>query len=141
VLSPLQALSLMNLTPFDIAERDDADGARRLTVTGELDLATAPKLRERLSELQAARRNVRLDLSQLEFIDSTGIGIIARGLRDAERGLWVLDVDPNLPRQVARLLTIAGIADKLRGQQGERGHARPGPARQSVKSELYAWNE
>jgi anti-sigma B factor antagonist len=98
---------------FDITERDDPDGARRLTLTGELDLASCPKLQERLSELAVPRRTVRLDLSQLEFMDSTGIATIARGLGDSARDGWSLEVDPNVPRQIARLITIAGIDRKL----------------------------
>jgi anti-anti-sigma factor len=98
---------------FDILERDDLDGARRLTLTGELDLASAPTLRERLRELRAARRTVRLDLSKLDFMDSTGIAILARGLGDSAQDGWKLEVDRNVPRQILRLMTIAGIDDKL----------------------------
>jgi anti-anti-sigma factor len=120
------------MTPFDIAERDDPDGARRLTITGELDLASGPKLRERIDELRAARRIVRLDLSGLEFIDSTGIAIIAHGLAHSASDGWRLEVDPNVTGQVARLLTVAGIADKLWGERGEVGRAPPVWPRQSV---------
>ena len=124
---PYTRSSMIFVTPFEIAERDDPDGARRLTITGELDLASGSKLQERLSALHAGRRTVRLDLSELEFIDSTGIAIIARGLTHSARDGWKLEVDPNVPRQIARLITIAGIADKLWGQRGEAGNARPVP--------------
>jgi anti-sigma B factor antagonist len=120
--------------PFEIAERDDPDGARRLTLTGELDLASGPQLRERLSELHTARRAVRLDLSHLDFIDSTGIAIIARGLTHSASDDWKLEVDPNVPRQIARLIAIAGIAEKLWGERGEGGDARPGWAPPSADS-------
>jgi anti-sigma B factor antagonist len=98
---------------FDIAERDDPDGARRLTLTGELDLATGPKLQQRLTELGAAHRTVRLDVSKLSFMDSTGISIIVRGLADSARDGWKLEIDPNMPRQIARLITMTGVADRI----------------------------
>jgi anti-anti-sigma factor len=120
--------------PFAIAERDDPDGTRRLTLSGELDLASGPKLQERLSRLRAGRRSVRLDLAHLDFIDSTGIAIIARALGESGRDGWKLEVDPNVTRQIARLITIAGIADKLWGERGEAGDARPVPAQRSVNS-------
>jgi anti-anti-sigma factor len=114
---------------FRIAERDDPDGARRLTLTGELDLASGSQLRDRLRELGAAGATVRLDLSQLDFMDSTGIGIIVRGLRDSARDGWKLEVDPNMPRQIARLIALTGI-DAGRALEDGKGpsHARQGAA-------------
>ncbi|HET9719034.1 MAG TPA: STAS domain-containing protein [Solirubrobacteraceae bacterium] len=99
--------------PFRITERTDADDARRLTLTGELDIATTPKLSQRLQELGATYRRVRLDLSQLDFMDSTGIAIILLNLRDAAQDGWELEIDPTVSPQVARLLSIAGIERQL----------------------------
>ncbi|HEY2656844.1 MAG TPA: STAS domain-containing protein [Solirubrobacteraceae bacterium] len=54
-------------------ERPDPDGTVTLTLLGDLDLTTAETLSTRLAELKTAGHPVRLDLSQLSFIDSTGI--------------------------------------------------------------------
>lgn len=99
--------------PFRIIERDDPDAARRLTLTGELDIASTPELRERLQELGGTHQRVRLDLSGLEFMDSTGISAILLGLRDSKRDGWELEVAPSVSRQVARLLTLTGLDRQL----------------------------
>ena len=53
-----------------------------LQVTGEVDVYTAPMLRERIREL-AAKGAVHLiaDLSQVDFLDSTGLGALVGGLK------------------------------------------------------------
>lgn len=46
-------------------------------VHGEVDVYTAPMLRERLTELiGGGARSVVVDLSQVEFLDSTGLGVL-----------------------------------------------------------------
>src|SRR5580692_2215578 len=53
-----------------------------LRVTGEVDGYTAPVLRERIREL-AALGAVHLiaDLAQVDFLDSTGLGVLVGGLK------------------------------------------------------------
>src|SRR5688500_17726303 len=50
-----------------------------LEVGGEVDLDTAPQLRVRLLELGA--RHVIVDLSRVEFLDSTGLGVLIGALK------------------------------------------------------------
>ena len=115
----------MTQTPqLRTTERDDPDGSRRLILTGELDIASAPGLRKRLHELGAARRSVRLDLSQLDFMDSTGISIILLGLKDSIRNGWKLEVDPDVSPQVGRLIEITSLDRQL----WPEGRATPRPA-------------
>jgi anti-sigma B factor antagonist len=54
---------------------------------GELDVYTAPRLRERLAELIAAdrHRDIVIDLADLAFIDSTGIGVLVGALKRARQ--------------------------------------------------------
>lgn len=48
-----------------------------LTVTGEIDMATAPRFRQRLqSIINVGARYVVLDLSGVDFVDSTGLGVL-----------------------------------------------------------------
>ena len=56
-----------------IEEQSDHDGALRLALAGELDIAVVDTLDERLMKLKRAGRRVRLDLAELEFTDSTGL--------------------------------------------------------------------
>jgi anti-sigma B factor antagonist len=48
-----------------------------LVVGGEVDVYTAPRLRERLVEVvEQGVRHVVVDLSRVEFLDSTGLGVL-----------------------------------------------------------------
>jgi anti-anti-sigma factor len=80
-------------------------------VTGELDLATAPMLEYRLGQLQAENRAVRVDLSELEFMDSTGVHLFLRAAEHARRTGWQLDVQRDLLSQVRRLFRLTGVED------------------------------
>jgi anti-sigma B factor antagonist len=64
---------------LDLQERD---GCAVLSVSGEVDLATAPQLRERLVGLVAdGHRRIVVDMSGTEFLDSTGLGALVAGLK------------------------------------------------------------
>jgi anti-anti-sigma factor len=52
------------------------DGAVRLAVSGELDLATSAELSRALSTAQASAKLVTLDLRRLEFMDCTGLAVL-----------------------------------------------------------------
>ncbi len=53
-----------------------------LAVKGEVDVYTAPRLRERLVELATqGRRQIVVDLEGVEFLDSTGLGVLVGGLK------------------------------------------------------------
>lgn len=48
-----------------------------LEVGGEIDVYTAPKLRERLIEIvNSGQKRVVVDLSKVDFLDSTGLGVL-----------------------------------------------------------------
>jgi anti-sigma B factor antagonist len=53
-----------------------------LEVGGEVDVYTAPRLRERLVELiDAGGRDVIVDLGRVDFLDSTGLGVLVGALK------------------------------------------------------------
>jgi anti-sigma B factor antagonist len=53
-----------------------------ISVSGEIDVYTAPSLRERLNELVAAGcYDLIVDLAGVEFLDSTGLGVLVGGLK------------------------------------------------------------
>ncbi len=53
-----------------------------VSVTGEIDVYTAPKLREALIELvNAGSYHIVVDVEQVEFLDSTGLGVLVGGLK------------------------------------------------------------
>ena len=98
---------------FSMVDRWDADGALRLTLRGELDLTVADQLENRLEQLRAAGTGVRLDLSELSFIDSSGIRVVIRARIEASREGWALDVDPHVSESVRRPLELLGLGDVL----------------------------
>lgn len=84
---------------------------RTIFVRGELDLSTAPELEGPLEEtLENGDASVLIDLSQCEFIDSTGIALIVRAwqrLDSGENGRGLVICSQN--EQVRRVLEITGL--------------------------------
>ena len=107
---------------MDLGLDVDATGSWTvLTVSGEVDVATAPSLRERLVQI-IADGNTRLvvDLSPVNFLDSTGLGVLVgtlKRIRQAEGELRLI-----IPQErIAKLFDITGlsqifdISDQLEG--------------------------
>jgi len=64
----------------------DVDDSRRpytvLAVKGEVDVYTAPRLREKLVELVSqGKHQIVVDLEGVDFLDSTGLGVLVGGLK------------------------------------------------------------
>jgi anti-anti-sigma factor len=111
---------------FAIRETIDEDQTLRLTLLGELDLTTAEEFSARLADLKAISRPARLDLSQLAFIDSSGIQALLLALTDARWNGWHLEVAPEVSPSIERAAQVVGIAHVL--WPPEPGPKRPGPA-------------
>jgi anti-sigma B factor antagonist len=93
---------------FEIDELQDGEFVR-LRLTGELDLGSAPALEQRLAQLRAENQAVRLDLSELEFIDSSGIHLLIGAFNDPRDDGWRLEIEPQLSSQVDRVFRLAGL--------------------------------
>ncbi|MGL5825747.1 MAG: STAS domain-containing protein [Nocardioides sp.] len=66
----------LTLTTHDVNERIVVE------VSGEIDVYTAPKLRDKLAELVAnGNYHLVIDLAGVEFLDSTGLGVLVGGLK------------------------------------------------------------
>jgi anti-sigma B factor antagonist len=68
-----------------------------LTVSGELDIETAPALRDRLfSAIEAGQHRLVIDLSAISFLDSVGLATIVHAKqRLPEEGRMALAIDPS----------------------------------------------
>ncbi|HTX30184.1 MAG TPA: STAS domain-containing protein [Solirubrobacteraceae bacterium] len=97
---------------FDIRESRTADGVLRVTVYGELDLETGPALATRLEQLRSPGLTIHLDLSELDFIDSTGIQVLIEAAAAGEELGSELGIEPTLTPQVERVMTLVH-ADRL----------------------------
>ena len=101
----------MNPAPFEVKAGGLEQGVRTIAVRGELDLSTAPDLEGPLEEaLDSDEGSVLIDLSDCEFIDSTGIALIVRAwqrLESGENGRALAICSHN--EQVRRVLEITGL--------------------------------
>ena len=85
------------------------NGRLRLSLTGELDLATAPALEHRLARPRAQKSPVSLDLSELDFIDSAGLHLLIRTVGDARIKRWQLRIEPGIAPQVLHLFRLVHL--------------------------------
>ena len=61
---------------------NEVDGATIIAVGGEIDVYTAPKLRDKITELVADDvYDIIVDMEAVEFLDSTGLGVLVGGLK------------------------------------------------------------
>jgi anti-sigma B factor antagonist len=84
----------------------------RVTLSGELDIATAPTLEARLGELSQQITQVVLDLRELAFIDSTGLRVVlglANGLGENRARVVIV----RGPEAVQRVFTLTGADREL----------------------------
>ena len=103
---------------FRLEERFERDGSVRLMLIGELDVAVTDHLSTRLRELRKGGYSIRLDLSELQFVDSSGIEQILREVSDARRHGWQLAVDGPMTEQVARTVELVGARTFLWPDEG-----------------------
>lgn len=104
----------MNPVPFEVSSEKVEGSIRTFTVRGELDMSTAPELERGLEEaLAEPGASILIDLSECEFIDSTGIALIVHTWQRLDRegggggeGRLVLC---GVNHQVRRLLQITGV--------------------------------
>ena len=88
-----------------------------VAVDGEVDVSNAPELREALDEALAHAaglegHHVCIDLSQVPYIDSTGIGVLVGAAHRAqEAGRTFVVARPQ--RNVARVLSLLGVSEEL----------------------------
>jgi anti-sigma B factor antagonist len=103
------------VSPVDLELKASANGDRMvLTVDGEVDLNTAPQLKERIHELIAqGHSNLVVDLEGVEFMDSTGLSALVSGLMRTSESGGGLSVVCTRP-QVLRLLGLTGLDQVLK---------------------------
>ncbi len=107
-------------------DSEGAEGRHRLSLRGELDLASAPELEEAVATLCAeGAREAVLDVAGLEFVDSTGLRAILNVKAVCEENRCAFYLTPGRDQihdQVRRLLEITGLIDRLQfGEPGRTG--------------------
>lgn len=105
----------MEPVPFEIRHEELDEGIRAIVVRGELDMSTAPELEAEFEQAVAEpATSVVLDLTDCEFIDSTGIALIVNAWQKLEKskgdGRLVLCCGNH---QVRRLLKLTGVESSI----------------------------
>ncbi|HWF49936.1 MAG TPA: STAS domain-containing protein [Solirubrobacteraceae bacterium] len=94
-------------TEFKIAHRA-TEASVTLTITGELDLSTGPVLSESIELLRRDMKALTLDLSELSFMDSTGLRLLIELDQRAKREEWKLVLVRPQYETAAAVLTATG---------------------------------
>jgi anti-sigma B factor antagonist len=94
---------------FAITEHAIDSERHVLAVRGEIDLFTAPELKQVLAEsIEAGRIRIIVDLTETTFLDSTALGVLigaVKRLRSRHGALAMVNVDEN----IAKTFEITGL--------------------------------
>jgi anti-anti-sigma factor len=92
-------------------EVTEVDGATVIHVRGEIDMATCERLRDVIEPHLGPRQTIVLDLSGVQFMDSSCLHLLesARGTLTADGGSLIL----RNPSEAARRLLTAAGAERL----------------------------
>jgi anti-sigma B factor antagonist len=94
---------------FELADESPDGGAHIISVRGEIHVTTAPRFAEHLNAaIESGKTAIVLDMTGVEFIDSTGLSVLLNGLRlvNQRRGrLAIVCKNPT----VLRLFQITGL--------------------------------
>lgn len=98
---------------LELSTENGPDETVRLSLTGELDISSAPRLEDELVQVEAARPPaIMLDLRGLEFMDSTGLRtIVAADARAREQGRRLTIVRG--PDAVQRIFSVTKLDERL----------------------------
>ena len=97
----------MELPVLRIATRSE-DGVVAVKLTGELDLAGEGRFQEAVQDARATGLALTVDLSGLEFIDSSGLRVFVRLHNDSLREGFTYTVIPG-PPHVHRTFALCGL--------------------------------
>jgi anti-anti-sigma factor len=92
------------MSVFEISPLVNGKGLR---LAGELDLAGAPRLTEALLDFASSEGELHLDLTEVSFLDSSGLRVILALARSRVDNGSVVVLDPSAA--VRRILEILGI--------------------------------
>lgn len=98
-----------NLDPVFHTEVSEDAGRATVTLNGELDLASAPELLRQLQDvLSGAPASVILDLGELTFVDSSGLGVLCQTRQEAQDRGIDLRLE-QVPPHARRVLEVTGL--------------------------------
>jgi anti-sigma B factor antagonist len=88
----------------------EVEGTTIVAVGGEIDVYTAPKLRDKITELVAEGvYSIIIDMEGVEFLDSTGLGVLVGGLKKVRAHDGSLELICTQDR-LLKIFRITGLA-------------------------------
>jgi len=96
------------LSTLEIHERRGSD-AVTLALQGELDYCSGAELAIKLADEGRLGARIVVDLTELEFMDSAGMGVLHRAALRAGEESWTLDLTGPRPN-VQRVLRLTNLA-------------------------------
>ncbi|WP_102029362.1 STAS domain-containing protein [Salirhabdus sp. Marseille-P4669] len=107
----------MNLT----IHVSNEDHNPEVKLSGEIDVYTAPNLKEALLKLTKKEGSlIKVDLEKVTYMDSTGLGALISGLKSTKENNSEL-VLCNLQERVYRLFDITGLKEVFQIESTIRG--------------------
>jgi anti-sigma B factor antagonist len=113
-----------------VNDRTTEDGLTVITVEGEIDVYTAPKLREKLIDLvNKGKFHLLVDMEKVEFLDSTGLGVLVGGLKRVRAHDGSLELVCTQERilkifRITGLTKVFGIHDSIAEAEEKRKGAK-----------------
>jgi anti-sigma B factor antagonist len=97
----------------------EVDGRVVVAVGGEIDVYTAPKLRDKLTELVTdGKYNLIVDMEKVDFLDSTGLGVLVGGLKKVRAHDGTMELICSKDR-LLKIFRITGLAKVFTIHQSE----------------------
>jgi anti-anti-sigma factor len=98
---------------FSVETEELSDGCYQVSVSGDLDLDSAPELRAALDGLYEHKlRTLILSLKDCSFIDSTGLQAVLQSTRGLDHGDIVLML-AGPSGSVSRVLDVTGVSKMM----------------------------
>ena len=82
-----------------------------LNIKGEIDIHTCPKLQDSLKEFTNNNTHIILNLQNIHYIDSTGLGTIAYTAKEVDKNNHKVIVICNKP-QIKKIFEVSGLLSK-----------------------------
>ncbi|HEX6027036.1 MAG TPA: STAS domain-containing protein [Solirubrobacter sp.] len=103
----------MPAEPLFEVRHETHDGAAVVCARGEIDLVTSPELRQALLDERAQAPVIILDLREVTFIDSSGLGVIVGQQKRSQERNERFSVAVGGSLAVQRILDLSGLVKVL----------------------------
>lgn len=101
---------------LEVSTRDVGDHTV-IKLKGEVDIYTAPSLRETIVDaVERGRYRIAVDLDEVDFLDSTGLGVLVGGLKRVKQHDGELGIICN-QEKILRIFKITGLTKIFRMHQ------------------------